>query len=124
MFLDNPILGVGTGCSWFERIKYGRSDPAHTEFTRLLSEHGLFGVAAIIMMLLMGLRNMRCATTVKGKAIAVSMLTYSMLFMAGTGMRLALPDFTFGLAAVTILLEKKTLKPAAVPTTMPPLHVA
>ena len=46
MFLDYPFFGVGVGNSSRMRGDYGyHSVATHTEFTRLLSEHGILGAA-------------------------------------------------------------------------------
>lgn len=50
-FRSNPILGVGPGVSRFERPNprlVGLT--AHTEYTRALAEHGIFGLAAMIVL--------------------------------------------------------------------------
>ena len=50
VFSENPILGVGVGRSIeFHDTIEGISLAAHTEYTRLLAEHGLFGLLAIII---------------------------------------------------------------------------
>lgn len=43
----NPIFGVGCGKSSFERQQYlnGKRELAHIEFFRILSEHGVLGIA-------------------------------------------------------------------------------
>ncbi|HEY2951836.1 MAG TPA: O-antigen ligase family protein [Verrucomicrobiae bacterium] len=99
--LENPALGVGVGQGMFKRAEeFGLEKVAHTEFTRLLAEHGIFGVAALGLLLLMGVQAMLRARTVRAKALVASMLCFSFLFMVGSGMRLVLPALTFGLASV------------------------
>ena len=46
LFFDHPILGVGVGISPLERDFEVFAAP-HTEYSRLLAEHGVFGLAAI-----------------------------------------------------------------------------
>ena len=122
MFFDNPILGVGMGQSTVVRgEKYGLWMPPHTEFSRLLSEHGLMGCVGIVMLLFMGWTNFRRARSLKQRALATSMMCFSMLFMSVSAMRLVLPSFTFGLAALVLIPDqmsgrlKKRPEPAVVP---------
>jgi hypothetical protein len=51
----------------------------------------------------MAATSFRQARTVRGRALAAGMAAYSFCFMAGNGMRMALPGFVFGLAAATLL---------------------
>lgn len=45
IFLDNPLFGVGPGNGFQEReLAFGRKIATHTEFTRLMAEHGIFGL--------------------------------------------------------------------------------
>src|SRR5262249_10221727 len=98
--LENPALGVGVGQGMFKRAEqFGLEKVAHTEFTRLLAEHGIFGVAALCLLLVLGLQAMLRARTVRAKALVASMLCFSFLFMVGSGMRLVLPALTLGLAS-------------------------
>jgi hypothetical protein len=104
LMMESPILGLGVGMADEAREKYYDSiAAAHTEFTRLLAEHGLAGVAALILLFLMAATSFRQARTVRGRALAAGMAAYSFCFMTGNGMRMALPGFVFGLAAATLL---------------------
>ena len=98
VWLNNPVFGVGPGRT--------PGNVAHTEFTRLLSEHGTFGLLSILVLTIAGARNIRRAPTIKNKALAASMMGWSFLFMLNAGMRLAAPAFAFGLAFITLLPEE------------------
>ncbi len=51
IFLDYPVFGVGPGQAKFFRKNYGGFEIiAHTEYSRLLSEHGLGGILAIVIL--------------------------------------------------------------------------
>ena len=107
---DNPIFGVGPGMGADLRGHYGEHIASHTEFTRLLSEHGLFGVAALVILLGIAVRTFLGAKGPGGKAMTISLMAWSFMFMAANGMRLVAPSFTFGLACVTIRNEKRVLR--------------
>ena len=52
-FVENPLLGIGPGSSRNFRIEnYNSPKHTHTEYTRLLSEHGLFGFFVILLFLI------------------------------------------------------------------------
>jgi hypothetical protein len=110
LFQAFPILGVGPGGS----KKYGTST-AHTEFARLLAEHGTLGLVALLLLLLAAASSIRQARTIKGKAIAVCLIGWSFLYMLNAAMRLAAPAFVFGLAFATVLPERM-LSPKAMLT--------
>jgi len=96
-FDQNPILGVGVG-----QARTFSSKMPHTEFTRLLAEHGSLGLIAIAILLTMGIQTLRRAPSNESKAVVIAMLGWSILFMLNTGMRLVAPAFTFGLAFATV----------------------
>ena len=121
MFNEHPVFGIGVGQAEFSRKLFHQGVASHTEFTRLLAEHGSFGILAILMMFLMAFNAIRKVKTKKGKAFAVALASWSLFFMVGNGMRLVAPSFIFGLSAVTILPDifsqntaskKEKIKPA------------
>ena len=95
LWRENRLLGVGPGLS-----KLGHLDNivAHTEFTRLLAEHGSFGLAAMILMAVLALRNVWRAPTGREKGFAAACAAWSVLFMLNSGMRLVAPAVMFGLS--------------------------
>ncbi len=105
VFVDNPVFGVGPGQTRQYRDPLYSTAAAHTEFSRLLAEHGVFGLIAIIVLLLMAIQHFRRSGTARGQAMAGSMTAWSLLFMIGAAMRLVAPSFVFGLTAATILPE-------------------
>jgi hypothetical protein len=107
---EHPILGIGVGQAMSERARFFKGFAAHTEFTRLLSEHGSFGCMAALLLAVMGIRNVMVARTNRGRAVAASLVAYSFCFMSGNGMRMVLPAFVFGLAAVTLAPDKRLAK--------------
>ena len=95
LWAQHPMLGVGPGLS----PRYHRSGVAtHTEFTRLLAEHGMFGAFAIALMLGLGLNNIRKAASAREKGLVASALVWSLLFMLNSAMRTVAPSFMYGLS--------------------------
>lgn len=105
---QNPVFGVGPGMSTFSRGDTYRKSASHTEFSRLLAEHGIFGLLALVTLLIMAWQHMRRARAVREKALLLAWLSWSMLFMFSTAMRLAAPAFVFALTAITLLPESSS----------------
>lgn len=104
IFWENPILGVGVGLAYDTREKIlDFKAMSHTEFTRLISEHGLFGVGALLCLVAMLVGNIRRQRSVVGQSAVAGAGIWCMLFMVNTGMRLAAPSFMLGLTFVTLV---------------------
>jgi hypothetical protein len=103
MWEENPFLGVGVGMSMFREFGW---KAAHTEFTRLLAEHGAFGLIALLLLLLAGWKRLKTTPLTRDKAIVAGMLGWSMLFMADKAMRLVAPSFIFGLSFATLTSDE------------------
>ena len=93
VWADHPLLGVGPGQS---RMIAGA--PAHTEMTRLVAEHGVLGLVALVLLLVEGARNLKRARTAKTKAVLAAAMSWSLVYMLNAGMRLVAPSFLFGLS--------------------------
>jgi hypothetical protein len=94
LFLDNPMFGTGPGLGQAARLGVS----AHTEFTRVLSEHGSVGALALVTMVFMSVQRVFRTRSILERAYAASLLAWAFLYMAGNGMRIAAPGFAFGLA--------------------------
>jgi O-antigen ligase len=104
---ENPIFGVGPGQAKSYRGDYRADTSAHTEFSRMLAEHGTFGLAALIALLAMALQHFRRARPGHGTAYAAALMIWSFFYMLTAAMRLVAPAFTFGLAALTIIPDRE-----------------
>ncbi|MGH9365058.1 MAG: O-antigen ligase family protein [Thermoanaerobaculia bacterium] len=105
----HPILGVGPGQGdVYREGQVGRPIAAHTEFSRLLAEHGLLGLVALLLLMGAGAQTLRRAPVEAAKATAAGMIVWSFLFMLVYGMRLVAPSFAFGLGFVTVLPNART----------------
>jgi O-antigen ligase len=106
IWADHPILGVGPGLAKEYRQDLGLRASAHTEFTRLLAEHGTLGFAAILALIFTIVSNMKRVRTVKDKATVAATMGWSLLFMLNAGMRLVAPAFIFGLSFTNLVPAK------------------
>ncbi len=121
LWKDNVLFGVGPGEGRMQRGLYfqgdasglvplaaGYSMAAHTEFSRLLSEHGVFGLLALLIFVIAGITNVRRQPDARTRAIAAGLIAWSTLFMFSYATRALAPSFTFGLAFATFLSGEGT----------------
>lgn len=105
IFLDNPVFGVGVGMSDSMRPSYGYpfEVTAHNEFTRLLAEHGLFGLTAILILVFFPLFRLYKQNVIREKILLLAMIGFCFAFMFHSATRIAMPSFLYGLAFVRIV---------------------
>ena len=104
-FKDNPFWGLGIGMGENYRLMYfGYAAAAHTEYTRLLSEHGTFGILFILIgMIIFPVSHFFKEKGMIARYFFVALLLISMFTMFHAAMRLALPGVLFGAAFVHII---------------------
>ncbi|NUO62029.1 MAG: hypothetical protein HOQ11_01080 [Gemmatimonadaceae bacterium] len=94
---ENPMLGVGPGMA--KRLRQTQFRVTHTEYTRMLSEHGILGVLAMLCLFAMAVLNYHAQDYVRGRGLAIAFSMWSLLAMLHIGMRIAAVSVIFGLAA-------------------------
>ena len=104
LFKENP-LGVGIGGSkHFRALRFGGLPMAtHNEFTRLLSEEGIFGFIILLTILFMPYVSYRRQTNLYAKAICMFMLIMSMATAMHSSFRIAMPAYVYGLCFLKII---------------------
>ncbi len=108
VFQANPIWGVGVGQSPIYHIRYfGYPKPPHTEYSRLLAEHGSFGVAAILLLAAVTLSRLFSRRRAFSKGISLGFTIWALIYLAHSATRMVAPSLAFGLAAATFLLENE-----------------
>ncbi len=103
-FFDNPFLGVGVGKvkeARFERI--GVSAASHNEMSRILAEHGIFGIGAFSILLLVPLI---IRSKNKKNYLFYSFYLFWFLTINHSSMRIAAPAFIYALCLLDIKYEK------------------
>jgi len=99
MFMENPVFGVGPGVGYYYRAERElRQGASHTEYTRMIGEHGLFGILSLVCLVALGVRAIRGTREVSARALASAMVVWAGLFLAIYGTRVAAVAFVFGLA--------------------------
>lgn len=112
IFKDNWMMGVGPGASTYMRKDYGyRTLGSHTELSRLISEHGLFGVAAIIILISNPFIFFQRSTRISEKLFSSMLSSFSLVMSTHVAMRLGLIGFTYGLAFINMNQEFMAFAP-------------
>lgn len=104
-FYHNPVIGVGVGRAKELRVdEVGYEIASHSEISRLLSEHGLLGMLAVLILLFVPIIFW---TKFKNNYYFLAFLAFWFLTINHSAMRIALPAFVYGLALLYIVDEKK-----------------
>ncbi|WP_418603358.1 O-antigen ligase family protein [Hwangdonia sp.] len=107
-FFENPFLGVGVGKLKELRFeKEGIQAASHNEMSRIIGEHGIFGVVAFSILLLAPL-FLRFKN--KKNIYFFSFYLFWFLTINHSSMRIAAPAFIYGLCLLNIQFEKRTNK--------------
>ncbi|MEO8516052.1 MAG: O-antigen ligase family protein [Flavobacterium sp.] len=100
MFLDNPILGVGVGKGKENRLdSFGEIVASHNEVSRMLAEHGSFGVLALLILIITPL-----ALYINNRRhiYLLSFFVFWILTINHAAMRLAAPAFVYALSLLHV----------------------
>jgi hypothetical protein len=114
-FLANPLLGVGPGGAAMFR-KEGRHVAAHTEYSRMLAEHGMGGIIAFLAMVGMAFTAFSAAPRGVPKALTAALIVWALSYMTHACMRIAAPSFLFGLAMAGFRIERQPVADRNRPT--------
>ena len=108
IFKDNLFLGVGPGAARDLRWSYGYGAyvGAHSEFTRMLAEHGMFGFISLFSILLLSYQEYRRRIDYN-KVFLACLCLFSILTMFHSAFRIALPGYFYGLSYIILSLRKK-----------------
>lgn len=102
IFLENPILGVGPGAGYeARREKVGKRIASHTEVTRLLAEHGLFGLTIAVIFLFFPLIKIFRTPIGFDRIISTAFFSFAILTAFHAAMRTTVTPFLWGLACAT-----------------------
>jgi O-antigen ligase len=101
---ENPIFGVGPGSSNIYRAPLFRGiiSAAHTEYSRMLAEHGLFGFVSLLFMIGMAIQKIFQTRNRIARGTVIALLAWSFLEMTHAAMRISATSFIYGLAFTMI----------------------
>jgi O-antigen ligase len=104
-FYHNPVIGIGVGKGKGLRSEMtGIATASHNEISRLLSEHGILGLFAVLILIAVPIIFW---TKFKNNYYFLAFLAFWFLTINHSAMRIALPAFVYGLALLYIVDDKK-----------------
>lgn len=96
LFRENLVLGVGPGMVREIAIRANYIANTHSEYSRTLAEHGLFGVCALLILIFFPINfALKQPQYIYPISFALLFLVYFTMFHSA--MRLAMPGFLYGL---------------------------
>lgn len=106
LFQDYPVLGVGIGRGQKVRARtFGLNIAPHTEYTRLLAEHGVFGLGVNILFVVLAIQSVLRQRNPIGRAIAVALGLWAAFYMFHSATRTVAPAFALGLAYASLAVD-------------------
>jgi len=106
MWLDNPVTGVGIGASAHLRREYTDIDASsHTEFSRVLAEHGIAGMIYLLLWISIVYRINKINKGVN-KALLISLFVIAFFTSTHSSMRVYITPLVTGLSVCLIQMAK------------------
>ncbi|WP_264553478.1 O-antigen ligase family protein [Flavobacterium sp. N2038] len=103
MFFDNPILGIGPGLGKEVRKEtIGHAVAAHSEISRMLSEHGLFGIFGLLILLI---TPFTIYINNPQHLYFLSFYFFWLLTINHAAMRIAAPAFVYALTLLSVQVK-------------------
>ncbi len=102
-FFENPVLGVGPGIGKQLRKKtLGMEIASHNEITRMLSEHGIFGIFGLLILFI---TPFVLYVNNRHHLYFLSFFIFWLLTINHAAMRIAAPAFVYALALLSVQVE-------------------
>ena len=106
-FMENPFFGVGVGGGKFYRMEELEIRAAsHNEMGRLIGEHGLVGIVALLLLITVPIRHL-FKQPYLARAFLASFLIFWFLTINHSAMRIAFPGFIYGLSVAVITFKEQ-----------------
>jgi O-antigen ligase len=107
-FLENPFFGIGVGgVKYYRAEQLNKMAATHNEMSRLIGEHGLMGVLALLILLITPTVHI-LKQSFLARAFLSAFLIFWFLTINHSAMRIAFPAFIYGLS-VCVIIPKKEL---------------
>lgn len=111
MFEENLAFGVGPGmASKYHEKQFGQLIASHSEYSRMISEHGLFGVLALLILVIAPLRHILREIKI-ARPLLVAILIISLFSMLHSAMRLGAIGFLYGWVFLIVPLYNMKVSP-------------
>lgn len=100
LFLENPVYGIGPGMGKFIRYeRTGNLAAAHNEFSRMFAEHGSFGIAGLLILILVpGFKFLLKPSSL----FIVPFALFWLLTVNHSAMRVAAPGMVYALCLLDV----------------------
>lgn len=112
LFLNNPIMGIGTGMGKELRKEAlgGQEAASHNEISRMFSEHGLFGIFGLLILFI---TPFALYINNRQHLYFLSFFVFWLLTINHAAMRIAAPAFVYALCllSVQVKIPEKTDAP-------------
>src|SRR5690606_35694714 len=93
-FYNHPVTGIGVGKGYeYRQETLGTQIASHNEISRLLSEHGLLGLFALLILIFVPIVFW---TKFKNNYYFLAFVAFWFLTINHSAMRIALPAFVYG----------------------------
>ena len=107
-FQEHPFLGVGANGMKQSRLESeGTIIASHNEISRLLSEHGIFGILIILILIL---KPLDFRSRNRNNVFFYAFLAFWFATINHSAMRIAAPAFVYALSLLNVTNEKPTLR--------------
>ena len=104
-FLKNPVLGIGVGRNMEQRFeRTGEIIVSHNEITRMIAEHGSFGILGLLILFLTPLI---LYVDNKYNIYVLCFLVFWLLTINHAAMRLAAPAFIYSLSLLKVVPDEE-----------------
>ncbi|MFN3648015.1 MAG: O-antigen ligase family protein [Armatimonadota bacterium] len=97
---EHPLFGSGVGLAKAARSEvYGTYVTSHTEYSRLVAEHGSLGFVSLGILAFLAVYLVFRAPSGLFRAVTVGLVLSAVIYMGTNGMRLAVPAFLLGIVS-------------------------
>jgi O-antigen ligase len=104
-FLESPFFGIGVGKGTdYRTAKYGFLYASHNEITRLLAEHGMFGIVALMILFFTPIFYFMGN---KDNIFLFCFLLFWLLTINHAAMRTAAPSFVYALSILKVRFDEE-----------------
>ena len=109
-FVENPLTGIGVGnVKGLYIDKLNIYLPSHNELSRLISEHGLLGIFALLILIITPIVSKLYG---RKNIYFYPLLLFCLLTISHSSMRIAAPAFIYGLSLLQLRYSNEKKKPA------------
>ena len=103
-FIDSPFFGIGSSRAKDQRIEIdGQGVTSHSEMSRTLAEHGIFGVVILVILLF---KPLAIRSRNRQNYYFYAFMAFWFLTINHMSMRIAMPAFIYALALLNVTHDK------------------